>query len=34
MRTADDTLNTFLNYGITRNKANDNVYVGKVLTIV
>ena len=34
MRTANDTLKTFLNYGITRNKANDLIYVGKIVTIV
>ena len=34
MRTADDTENTFLNYGITRNMSNDLIYVGKVVTIV
>ena len=34
MRTANDTQNTFLNYGITRNLTNDLIYVGKVVTIV
>jgi len=34
MRTANDTLYTFLNYGITRNKKNDLIYVGKIVTIV
>ena len=34
MRTINDTVNTFLNYGITRNKTNDLIYIGKVVTIV
>ena len=34
MRTANDTLYTYLNYGITRNKTNDLIFIGKVVTIV
>ena len=34
MRTTNDNQETFLNYGITRNKANDLIYIGKILTIV
>ena len=34
MRTTDDNQETFLNYGITRNKTNDLIFIGKVVTIV
>ena len=34
MRTTNDNQETFLNYGITRNKTDDQIFVGKVVTIV
>jgi len=34
MRTGYDTVNDYLNYGITSNTSDDLVFVGKVLTIV
>ena len=34
MRTGYDTVNDYLNYGITSDTKDDLVFVGKVLTIV